>query len=125
MVSSCSLDINKLLFQLIQKYQWGENSAKINSGTFPVFFTHKTLGKAIARLWKTVLSGQSVGEKTSPLTHKIGQTIFDTRFTLVEDPSLEPYPCPFDDQGLPIMDKTFIEVGTVKKFYWDKKWIGY
>ncbi|NES07594.1 MAG: hypothetical protein F6K22_35305 [Okeania sp. SIO2F4] len=60
MISLLSLDINKLLSQLIQKYQWVENSAKINSGTPPVFFTPKAVRKAIAKLWKTVLSGQTI-----------------------------------------------------------------
>ncbi len=60
MVSLHPLDINKLISQLIQKYRWAENSAKINSGTFPVFFTPKAVGKAIAKLWKTVLSGQAI-----------------------------------------------------------------
>ena len=116
------LDINKLLSQLIQKYQWAENSAKINSGNFPVFFTPKAVGKAIARLWKTVLSGQAIFQKASPLADKVGENIFDPSFTLLEYPNIRPYACTFDDEGVPTMVKTFIEAGTVKSFYWDKKW---
>ncbi|MDY7004813.1 MAG: DNA gyrase modulator [Cyanobacteriota bacterium] len=40
-ISDRPLDINKLLEKLIQKYQWAENSAKITTGNFPVFFTKK------------------------------------------------------------------------------------
>ncbi|MGD1716312.1 metallopeptidase TldD-related protein [Dapis sp. BLCC M172] len=80
-VSLRPLDINKLISQLIQKYQWAENSAKITSGTFPVFFTPKAVGKAIARLWKTVLSGQAIVQKASSLANKVGENIFDRRFT--------------------------------------------
>ncbi|MGD1701487.1 metallopeptidase TldD-related protein [Dapis sp. BLCC M229] len=98
-----------------------ENSAKINSGTLPVFFTPKAVRKAIAKLWKTVLSGQTIVQKASSLSNKIGQTIFDHLFTLFEDPNLEPYDCPLDDEGMPTMLKTFIEADTVKSFYWEKK----
>ncbi|NEO56090.1 MAG: TldD/PmbA family protein [Okeania sp. SIO3B5] len=121
-ISELPLDINKLLEKLIQKYQWAENSAKITTGNFPVFFTPTAVGKAIARLFKTVLSGQVVAQKASPLTHKVGETMFDPRFTLFEDPNIGPYACPFDDEGIPTMVKTFIETGTLKSFYWDQQW---
>lgn len=121
-ISDRPLDINKLLEKLIQKYRWAENSAKITTGNFPVFFTPTALGKAIARLFKTVLSGQVVELKASPLADQVGETMFDPRFTLFEDPNIGPYACPFDDEGMPTMVKTFIEAGTLKSFYWDQQW---
>ena len=121
-ISDLPLDINKLLEKLIQKYQWAENSAKITTGNFPVFFTPTAVGKAIARLFKTVLSGQVVAQETSPLANKVGETMFDPRFTLFEDPNIGPDACSFDDEGIPTMVKTFIEAGTLKSFYWDQKW---
>ncbi|NEQ35958.1 MAG: hypothetical protein F6K40_06530 [Okeania sp. SIO3I5] len=39
----------------------------------------------------------------------------------MENPNIGLYACPFDDEGLPTMDKTFIEAGAVKSFDWDKK----
>ena len=65
-ISELPLDINKLLEKLIQKYEWAENSAKITTGNFPVFFTPTAVGKAIARLFKTVLSGQVVAQESIP-----------------------------------------------------------
>ncbi|NEQ78375.1 MAG: TldD/PmbA family protein [Okeania sp. SIO2C9] len=121
-INELPLDINKLLEKLIQKYRWAENSAKITTGNFPVFFTPTAVGKAIARLFKTVLSGQLVVQKASPLTHKLGETMFDPRFTLFEDPNIGHDYCPFDDEGIPTMVKTFIEAGTLKSFYWDQQW---
>ncbi|NEP38059.1 MAG: TldD/PmbA family protein [Okeania sp. SIO2G4] len=121
-ISDRTLDINKLLEKLIQKYRWAENSAKITTGNFPVFFTPTAVGKTIARLFKTALSGQLVVQKASPLTNKVGETMFDPRFTLFEDPNIVPYACPFDDEGIPTTVKTFIEAGTLKSFYWDQQW---
>lgn len=117
-----SLDFNRLLQKLIQKYRWAENSAKISSGAFPVFFTERAVARAIARLFKTVLSGQVVVQKASPLTNKMGETLFDPRFTLFENPNIGPYACPFDDEGIQTTVKNFIEAGTLKNFYWDQKW---
>ncbi|MGB3510399.1 MAG: metallopeptidase TldD-related protein [Microcoleaceae cyanobacterium] len=121
-VSNHPLDIDQLLQKLVQKYRWAENSAKISSGTFPVFFTPRAVARAIARLFKTVLSGQVVVQKASPLTNKIGETLFDPCFTLFEDPNIGPYACPFDDEGIETTVKNFIEAGTLKNFYWDQKW---
>ncbi len=86
-----------------------ENSAKINSGTIPVFFTPKAVRKAIAKLWKTVFFGQTIVQKASPIANKVGKNIFDHRFTLFEDLNLEPDYCPFDDEDMPTMVRTFIE----------------
>ncbi|MDJ0554682.1 MAG: metallopeptidase TldD-related protein [Microcoleaceae cyanobacterium MO_207.B10] len=122
LVSDTPLDIDLLLQKLIQKYRWAEKSANISSGTFPVFFTPRALASAIARLFKTVLSGKAVAQKASPLTEKMGQTLFDSRFTLFEDPNIGPNTCPFDDEGIETRAKNFIEAGTLTNFYWDQKW---
>ncbi|NEP82599.1 MAG: hypothetical protein F6K39_33295 [Okeania sp. SIO3B3] len=84
--------------------------------------TPTAVGKAIARLFKTVLSRQVVAQKASPLTNKVGETMFDPRFTLFEDPNIGPDACSFNDEGIPTTVKTFIEAGTLKSFYWDQQW---
>ncbi len=53
----------------------------MNIGTFPLFFTPKAVGTAIARLWKTVLSAQAIVQKAYPLADKLGENIFDRHFT--------------------------------------------
>ncbi len=115
-------DFKLILTELLQKYRWAEESATIPSGSFPVFFTPRAAASAIASLFDTVLSGQTVVQKASPLSDKVGETIFDPRLTLFEDPSIGPSACPFDDEGTPTSYKTLIEAGTVKGFYWDRRW---
>jgi PmbA protein len=73
-------------------------------------------------LFSSVLSGQSVVQKASPLADKMGETLFDHRLTLFEDPSLGVGACSFDDEGTPTSRKAFIDYGTVQGFYWDRRW---
>lgn len=115
-------DCDRILQDLLQKYRWAEQQTSISSGSYPVLFTPRAAASTIARLFDTVLSGQTVVQKASPLADKVGQTLFDKRLTLFEDPSIGPSACPFDDEGTPTSRKVYIDQGTVTGFYWDKRW---
>jgi PmbA protein len=112
----------RILQELLQKYRWAEQSATIQSGSFPVLFTPRAAASTLGRLFDTILSGQVVVQKASPLADKVGETLFDDRFTLFEDPTIGPSACSFDDEGTPTSRKFLIEQGTVKGFYWDRRW---
>ncbi len=116
------LDYDRILAELLEKYRRAEQTATITSGSYPVLFTPRAVASAIARLFDTVLSGQAVVQKSSPLTDKIGETLFDPRLTIFEDPRLGISARTFDDEGTPTSRKAYIENGTVKGFYWDRRW---
>ncbi|ERT08714.1 modulator of DNA gyrase family protein [Lyngbya aestuarii BL J] len=116
------IESDRLVEDLIQKYRLAEQKATISSGSFPVLFTPRAVAMVLGRLFKTVLSGQTVVQKSSPLSDKLGQTLFDPRFSLSEDPQFGPGACDFDDEGTPTTSKTLIDNGTVQGFYWDRKW---
>lgn len=115
-------DCDRVLEGLLQKYRWAEQQATITSGSYPVLFTPRATVSTLGRLFDTVLSGQTVCQKASPLADKIGQTLFDRRLTLFEDPSIGTSACSFDDEGTPTSRKVFIDRGTVMGFYWDRRW---
>jgi len=115
-------DYDRILQDVLQKFRRAQQSATITSGTFPVLFTPRAAASTIGRLFGTVLSGQAVVQKASPLTDKLGQTLFDHRLTLFEDPSLGVSACTFDDEGTPTSRKAYIDHGTVLGFYWDRRW---
>ena len=115
-------DCDRLLQQLLQKYKWAEQQSAIESGSFPVLFTPGAAAATIGRLFKTILSGQAVFQKASPLAGKVGETLFDERLTIFEDPSIGSSACDFDDEGTPTTPKVLIERGVVKEFYWDRRW---
>jgi PmbA protein len=116
------LDYDRILAELLEKYRRAEQNAMITSGSYPVLFTPRAVASAITGLFDTVLSGQTVVQKSSPLTDKIGETLFDSRLTIFEDPSLGISARTFDDEGTPTSRKAYIENGTVKGFYWDRRW---
>ncbi|MEE3716371.1 metallopeptidase TldD-related protein [Tumidithrix elongata RA019] len=113
---------DRLVEQVIQKYRWSETLAQVHSGTLPVLFTPRAVASTIGGLFDTVLSGQAIAQKASPLADKLGQTLFDRRLTIFEDPSLGVSACRFDDEGTPTSAKTFINQGAVECFYWDRRW---
>lgn len=115
-------DFQQILQELLQKYQRAEQQASIKSGSFPVLFTPRAAASTVGRLFKTILSGQSVYQKASPLTDKVGEKLFDERLTFFEDPSIGSSACAFDDEGTPTQRKILIEQGIVKEFYWDRRW---
>lgn len=115
-------DTHHLLEDLLQKYRLAEQPAGISSGSYPVLFTPRAAASTLGGLFRTLLSGQAVVQKASPLADKIGETLFDKRFTLFEDPNFGPSACPFDDEGTPTKRKVLIAQGTVTSFYWDRQW---
>ncbi len=115
-------DYQAILQKLILKYQQAEGKASIKSGTYPVLFTPSAVASTMGRMFGTIFSGQSVVQKASPLTDKLGEKIADQRISVFEDPSLGVSACEFDDEGVPTNKKNLIDQGIVKQFYWDRRW---
>jgi PmbA protein len=115
-------DYNQILDKLLQKYQRAEQTATINSGSFPVIFTPMAAAFTMGRLFETIFSGQVIAQKSSPLVDKLGEKLFDERLTLIEDPTIGVSACAFDDEGTPTSKKVLIQAGEVKQFYWDRLW---
>ncbi len=116
------LNTDYLLQQLLEKYRQAEQQATLQTGSYPVLFTPRAVASVFGGLFKTVLSGQMVVQQSSPLTHKQGETLFDQRFSLFEDPQIGPSACDFDDEGTPTRPQHLIQQGTVNGFYWDRQW---
>lgn len=115
-------DYQAILQKLITKYQRAEGAAKIESGTYPVLFTPSAVSSTMGRMFGTIFSGQSVVQKASPLTDKLGEKIVDERICVFEDPSIGVSACEYDDEGVPTSKKNLIDRGVVKQFYWDRRW---
>jgi PmbA protein len=115
-------DYESILQKLLQKYQRAERTATIASGSFPVLFTPRSASSTIGNLFDTILSGQTVVQKASPLADKLGEKLFDDRLTIFEDPTIGASACLFDDEGTPTSYKILIDKGIVRQFYWDRRW---
>ena len=115
-------DYQAILHKLIEKYKRAEGGASIKSGSYPVLFTPSAVSSTMGRMFGTIFSGQSIVQKASPLTDKLGEKIMDDRINVYEDPTIGVSACDFDDEGVPTKKKHLIEKGTVKQFYWDRRW---
>lgn len=115
-------DYQAILQKLITKYQRAEGRASIKSGTYPVLFTPSAVSSTMGSMFGRIFSGQSIVQKASPLTDKLGEKIFDERICVFEDPSLGVSACKFDDEGVPTSKKNLVDQGVVQQFYWDRRW---
>jgi len=115
-------DYDRLVQEVIQKYTWAETTTTINPGSLPVLFTPRAVASVLAGLFESLLSGQAVVQRATPLADKVGQRVLDPHWTVMEDPTLGVSARQFDDECTPTQPQTLIDRGVVQGFYWDKTW---
>lgn len=114
-----SLDPIALAQQIIQRLDWSQTNVAAPNGRIPVLFT----AKAADMLWGTIqaaLNGKQVVEKASPWSDRLGQTVTSADLTISQEPKYGPFSCPFDDEGTPTRQITFIREGELQLFYTDR-----
>ena len=89
-------------------------------GALPVVFTPAGLAAVILPL-EQALSGKTVLQGSSPLAGKVGETLFDERLSIIDDPLTPGRPAsrPVDDECLPSRSTGLVERGTVGRFVYD------
>ncbi|MBN1661314.1 MAG: TldD/PmbA family protein [Anaerolineae bacterium] len=107
---------------LVQRMRWAAETASVRSGPMKVLFRSVGLAPLVLPL-QLGLNGRHVYHGTSPLEGKLGEPVFDARFTLVDDGPRDfaPSSAPFDDEGVPTRTKPLIEEGVVRQFLYDLK----
>jgi len=115
-------DINtdRLIQKLLKWIADGEKIVLPKSGSYPVIFTPEAAGEWLDYLL-TALNGRAVNEKTSKLSGKLGEKMFDEKLTIIDDPTIdwgvESYG--LDDEGVPGQKKQLIKNGVVNSYYYD------
>ena len=115
-----NLDPEAIAKKVLQYLNWSKKNAKAPSGKLPVIFT----GKAADLLWGVVaiaMSGRQVQQKATPWLEKIGQPVISEIFTVSQHPDFGVYSAPFDDEGTPTQEFTWIENGILQGFYGDAR----
>jgi len=89
-------------------------------GALPVVFTPAGLAAVILPL-EQALSGKTVLQGSSPLADKVGQTLFDERLSIEDDPLTPGRPAsrPVDDECVPSRCTGLVERGKVGRFVYD------
>ena len=89
-------------------------------GSLPVVFTPMGLAAVLLPL-EQALSGKTVLQGSSPLAGKVGETMFDTRFSITDDPLAPGRPSsrPVDDECVPSRATSLVDRGAVGHFVYD------
>jgi PmbA protein len=94
-------------------------------GALPVIFTPAGLAAVVLPL-EQALSGKTVLQGSSPLAGKVGETLFDERLSIVDDPLTpgRPLSRPVDDECVPSRSTGLVERGVVQRFVYDLETAG-
>lgn len=114
------IDLSRMSESILTRLKWAENHASVKTGKMPVLFTPN----AVVTLWETVteaLNGKYVLDHSSPWSQCLEKQVVSPCLTLRQQPDLQPFDCPFDDEGTITQNLTLIERGILKTFYTDKQ----
>lgn len=114
------IDFNRMINAILQRLQWAEKNVSIASGKISVLFTPN----AVTTLWETVseaLNSKRIFDKSSPWNESQGKKVMADCLNLSQQPDLQPYNCPFDDEGTITQHLNLINKGILNSFYTDKK----
>ena len=113
------LNLDPVIEQIIWRLDWAKVNVPPPQGNIPVLLT----ANAATILWNTVasaLNGKRVRENSSPWSTLHQQLIVSELISLSQQPDLQPYDCPFDDEGMPTQKLNLITNGVLNQFYCDR-----
>ena len=113
------LNCDRVIEDILQRLHWAQTNATALTGKVPVLFT----ANAATLLWDTImmaLNGKQVLEKSSPWSDSKGDLVVSPLLTLSQQPRIEPYSCPFDDEGTKTQELNLITQGRLDNFYCDR-----
>jgi len=106
---------------VLQQLELAKNRALVPSRPLPVVFTPHGVASALMAPLMAAFNGKTVLEGASPVGGKLGQTVFDPKLWLWDDPTVvyRPASRPCDDEGVPSQRTALIEAGVVTNFLYD------
>jgi len=114
------ISVDPLVDRLIRYFAYGKKIVPAPAKKLPVVFTPDG---AITLLLPLIIgfNGKSVYMGTSPLKGRIGEELFDPRFSLADDGILPrgPRSSGFDDEGTPTVQTPLVSNGIIKGFLYD------
>ena len=115
-VALSELKIEALTEEAIRKVELGRHPKELSAGSYPVILSPAAVADLVSFL-ASDFSGLAVLEQESCLTGKLGQRLFGSKITLVDDVA---HPLqiglPFDGEGVARQPLTLIDEGVVRSF---------
>jgi PmbA protein len=106
---------------VLQQLEWARDQAPVPTAELPVIFTPNGVASALTAPLMAAFNGKTVLEGASPIGKRRGETVFDQKLWLWDDPTVAYRPAsrPGDDEGVPSQRTPLIEQGTVAHFLYD------
>jgi len=112
---------DKITDVVLKQLEMAREQASVATGSMPVIFTPDGIASALLMPLTAAFNGKTVLEGASPLGNKLGEPVFDKKFSLWDDPTINyrPGSRPCDDEGIPSQRTTLIDHGVVTGFFYD------
>lgn len=125
---SCQLlkNTQELTDMVLRQLELSRNIAVVTTGYLPVIFTPDGAVSALLPSLMSAFNGKTVLEGASPIGKRLGEKVFDTKLSIIDDPTIKfaPNSRPFDDEGVPSQRTPLIEGGIVRNFLYDLQTAG-
>jgi len=121
--SSCHplADVSAVIATTIEQLERARETAQAPVGQVPVIFTPYGVAMALMPPLAMAVNGKTVLQGASPLGHRKGEQVFDSRISIWDNPTIDFRPgsrfC--DGEGVPSQVTPIIENGVVGSFLYD------
>jgi PmbA protein len=126
--ASCGIDLalEAIAATVERQLEHSRTMADVRTAELPVIFTPIGVAEALLPPLTIAFSGRMVYQAQSPLVGCLGKELYDTRFSLHDDPVLSAHVAsrPFDDEGVASRRMALIQDGTVRSFLYDLQTAG-
>lgn len=115
------LNLSALKDKVIDDLRIARTNVKIKSGAYPVIFTPLGFAMSLSHVIGACINGKAVTKGMSPWKGKIGEQLFDSRITFVNDGTLDRGvgSGKFDAEGVATQRLSLIEKGVLKNYVLD------
>jgi len=126
--ASCStvLDLDEITRSVSRQIEHSRRTAEVRTAELPVIFTPIGVAEALVAPLTLAFSGRMVYQGQSPLGGRLGEEVYDTRFSVAEDATVPGRVAsrPFDDEGVPSRRNPLVKNGAVQRFLYDLQTAG-
>ncbi|MCP4230604.1 MAG: TldD/PmbA family protein [bacterium] len=111
------IDIDSIINFMVEFYKKGQQTTTVKTGKMPVLLHPYALTQFLEP-FIVGINGEQIKYGTSPLTDKLGDSIFHERVTMYDDPfwADSPGSAPFDGEGFAARKRPLVDNGVLRSF---------
>ncbi|MEX1193749.1 MAG: metallopeptidase TldD-related protein [Dehalococcoidia bacterium] len=120
------LDTKRIIETVSWQLEHSRRNATMRTADMPVIFTSTGVADALVMPLTLAFSGRLVHQGQSPLAGKLGDALYDQRFSMHDDATIPMRPAsrPFDDEGVASRRIPLVDKGVVRSFMYDLQTAG-